>query len=105
MAPIPPMGREPAIERARGGNLPFSFGSPHPTVAILVQDGVYRIRELVVSAAEERAAYDRAMAEGSAWMPEHHHALGRPTGAIYAEAASIAELVAAMEAMSWPADW
>lgn len=38
-------------------------------------------------------------------MPEHHYALGKPTGAIYLEARSRAELIEQMRAMFWPTDW
>ena len=105
MAPVAALGRERAIQLVANGRLPISFGSPHPTVAILEQDGVLRIRELVVDEAESRAAGERALANHEAWMPEHHHALARPTGKIYAEAASREQLIEQMRAMSWPASW
>jgi hypothetical protein len=105
MAPVAPLGRERAIERVAKGQLPFWFGSPHPTVAIVEQDGVFRIRQLVIDEAEARAAGERAIAKGESWMPEHHYALGKPTGKIFAEAASRKELIEQMRAMSWPESW
>jgi hypothetical protein len=88
------------------GQLPFSFGSPHPTVSVLEQDGTFRIRELVVDrAGAEAAAAAAHRARTPSWMPEHYYALGRPTGTIYAEAASRAELLELMRTMPWPADW
>jgi hypothetical protein len=38
-------------------------------------------------------------------MAEHYYALARPTGPIYAEAASIAELKTAMQSMPRPEHW
>lgn len=64
----------------------FSFGSPHPCVAVLEQDGVLRVRELVVDPGEAEAAAKAAMAEGGCWMPEQYYALGRPTGRVFIEA-------------------
>jgi hypothetical protein len=88
------------------GSLPVSFGSPHPTVMVVKQDGKFRIRELVVDqiAAEAAAAASRR-ARSPSWMPEHYYALGQPTGQIFAEAATLAELVEVMRTMEWPADW
>ncbi len=105
MAPLPPLGRARAVQLVRDGALPFTFGSPHPTVAVLHQDGVYRIRGLVVDPGEAQASRDHALAAGESWMAEHYYALGVPTGAIHIEASSIPELLAAMETMPWPHDW
>lgn len=85
--------------------MPFSFGSPHPTVMILEQDGTFRIRALVIDADEARAASAAALAVNRGWMPEQHYALGKPTGTIYAEAATRDELVARMHEMDWPQHW
>jgi hypothetical protein len=106
MAPVPPLGRHRAIELVEEGALPLSFGSPHPHVAVLEQDGRFRIRALVVDPKEaEQAAAAARRARSPSWMPEHYYALGRPTGKIYADAASRAELVAIMRTMDWPQDW
>jgi len=105
MAPVPPTGRDRAIQLVRAGRLPLRFGSPHPSVMVLHEDGVYRIRTLVVDEDDARASRDRALARGEPWMPEHHYALGKPTGPIHAEAASIDELVEAMQTMPWPSSW
>jgi len=105
MAPLPPLGRDRAIELVTQGELPLWFGSPHPTVAVVEQDGVLRIRELVIDPAEARASSERARARGEPWMPEHYHGLGQPTGTIYAEARSREELIAQMRVMDWPATW
>lgn len=102
MAPGAPLGRDAAIKLLEDGDLPFSFGS-HPSVMVLHQDGVFRIRELVVDRNDAKTNAQRA--RSPSWMPEHHYALGQPTGKIYAEAASAAELVELMKKMPWPDTW
>jgi hypothetical protein len=102
---MPPLGRDRAIELVKQGKLPVWVGSPHPTVAIVEQDGVFRVRELVIDEAEARASSEQARARRESWMPEHYYALGKPTGKIYAEARSRDELIDRMRAMDWPASW
>lgn len=73
---------------------------------IVEQEGRFRIRELVVDrAGAEAAAAAATRARTPSWMPEHFYALGKPTGEIYAEAGSRAELVELMRTMSWPEHW
>ena len=75
-------------------------------MSIVKQEGKFRIRELVVDRnAAEAAVAAAKRARSPSWMPEHYYALGQPTGKIFAEAASRAELVELMTAMEWPADW
>lgn len=106
MAPVAPIGRERAIQLVQEGSLPVSLGSPHPNVLIVQQDGKFRIRELVVDRMEAEAAANAAgRSRSPSWMPEHYYALGKPTGTIFAEAASKAELVALMGTMTWPDSW
>jgi hypothetical protein len=107
MAPSVPTGRARAIQLVQEGPLPISLGSPHPAVLIVEQDGKFRIRELVVdrAAAAEAAASSSKRARSPSWMPEHYYALGAATGAIFAEAASRAELVQLMSTMTWPDTW
>jgi hypothetical protein len=105
MAPVAPLGRKAAMDLVARGRIPLSFGSPHPTVAIVEQDGKLRIRELVVDDAEARAAGEAARAKGEPWMPESYYALGKPTGRIHAEASTREELLETMRTMEWPADW
>jgi len=100
-----PLGRDRAIQLVREGKLPIWFGSPHPTVAIVEQDGAFRVRQLVIDEAEARASSAAALAAGRSWMPEHYYALGKPTGTIYAEARSRDELIEQLRAMDWPAGW
>jgi hypothetical protein len=106
MAPNAPVGRERAIQLVQEGTLPIQLGSPHPIVSIVQQEGKFRIRELVVDRdAAEAAAAAARRSRSPSWMPEHYYALGRPTGTIFAEAASKAELVALMGSMTWPDHW
>ena len=105
MAPIAPLGRDRAIDLVKQGKLPLWFGSPHPTVAAVEQDGVFRIRQLVIDEAEARAASEQARANRRPWMPEQYYELGKPTGEIYAEARSREELIEQMRTMDWPASW
>lgn len=105
MAPMPPLGRARALQLVAAGSLPLHFGSPHPCAAIVEQDGVFRIRDLVIDAAEAEAARAAALAAKRPWMPEHYYGLGRPTGTIHCEAASREELLAKMQTMPWPPHW
>ncbi len=91
--------------RVREGRLPFDFGSPHPHVRCLEQDGMFRIRQLVEDMEEEMRAAAKARAEGLSFQPEHAAAIARPTGEIYAAAKTRDELLAIMETMDWPPDW
>lgn len=106
MAPTAPVGRARAIQLVTEGSLPVSLGTPHPTVLIVEQEGMFRIRELVIDRAEVEAAASAAKrARSPSWMPEHYYALGKPSGKIFAEAASRSELVQLMSTMTWPDTW
>lgn len=105
MAPMAPLGRERAMQLVAEGRLPLHFGSPHPCVAILEQDGVFRFRDLVIDEEEARAKSREALAQGKGWMPENHYALGRPTGRIHAEAKTRDELIAILRTMKWQRHW
>lgn len=105
MAPVAPLGRDAAIRLVLTGKLPIWFGSPHPHTAIVEQDGVFRIRQLLVDPMEEEASRNEAFAKQQSWMPENHYSLGKPTGTIHAEAKTREDLVATMKTMSWPNDW
>lgn len=105
MAPVPPLGRMNAMRFVREGRLPFRFGAPHPCAMCLEEDGMFRIRQLVSDPAAERAAFEKAMAEGRSFQPENVSALAKPTGTIYAEAKTREGLLAIMETMEWPNHW
>ncbi len=105
MAPAIPLGRDRILALVASGPLPIFFGSPHPTVAIVEQDGSYRLRELVIDPLEAEASRAAAMAAHGSWMPEHYYDLGKPTGKIHAEASSRQALIELLRAMPWPAHW
>lgn len=105
MAPCPPIGRARALQLVSSGELPILLGSPHPTVAIVEQDSHFRIRELLIDPAEADAARAVALASQGSWMPEHHYALGKPTGQVHGEAASREELLELLRTMPWPPHW
>jgi len=105
MAPVAPLGKNRVLLLLRAGKLPFSFGSPHPVVAVLEQDGVFRVRELVVDPGEAKAAGEAAMAKGGSWMPEHYYALGKPTGRVFIEAPTRDALAEKIEGYQWPREW
>jgi hypothetical protein len=105
MAPVAPLGKNGVLALLRAGRLPFSFGSPHPCVAVLEQDGVFRVRELVVDPGEAEADRKAAMAQGGPWMPEHYYALGKPTGRVFIEAPTREALAGKIEAYPWPREW
>ncbi|WP_164018534.1 hypothetical protein [Pyxidicoccus trucidator] len=105
MAPVAPLGKNRVLALLRAGALPFSFGSPHPFVAVLEQDGVFRVRELIVEPAEAEAAAKAAMAERGCWMPEQYYALGKPTGRVFLEAPTRDALAERLETYQWPREW
>jgi hypothetical protein len=105
MAPVAPVGRARALAAVRAGTLPLWMGSPHPFVAIVEEDDRFRVRRLVVDAAEADAARTAALAAGRGWMPEDHHALAQPTGEIVIETATRDELIGLLEAIDWPVAW
>lgn len=105
MAPLAPTGRSRALELLRKGELPISLGSPHPSAVILQQDGLYRLRALVIDEARAQAESERAHAQGEPWMPEHYYALGEPTGRVHAEAAELSEFIRQVEALDWRGEW
>ncbi|MGE0871016.1 MAG: hypothetical protein AB7P03_20800 [Kofleriaceae bacterium] len=103
MASSAPIGRERAIQLVADNALPVALGSPKPKAMVVEQDGSFRIRELVIN--YDEIASSRSRARSPSWMPEHYFSMGRPTGKIFAEAASLDELLAVMRTMPWPSDW
>ena len=105
MAPRAPTGKAQALSLFDRGKLPIHLGSPHAKVAIVEQDGVFRIRELVADPEEVRAASDTARLKRQSFLPEHVEALAKPTGKIFLEAKTRDELHAPLAEYSWPRDW
>src|SRR5689334_12133558 len=105
MAPSPPIGKQGALARIRARQLPVLLGSPHPTVMILEQDGMFRIRGLVIDPAEAEASRQQAMARRQSWLPEDLYVLGKPTGEVHLEATSQEEFLSQVQTMDWPRHW
>ena len=104
MASVVPAGREHAIELLSNSSLPIYLGSPHPRVAIVEQEGVFRIRDLQKDEAG-RVEVSNQRRRSPSWMPEHYFTLGRPTGKVHVEAESREALAAMMATMEWPDGW
>lgn len=105
MSPMAPSGKTRVLDALNRNAIPFWFGAPHPFVSLVKQDGVFRVRELVVDAAEAKSASEKALADGTGWMPENHAALAKPTGKILIEAPTREAMAKKLEAYKWPADW
>lgn len=105
MAPMASLGKKRALEILAERGPPLAIGSPHPCVAIVQQDGMYRLRDLVIDEAEARAARDDAMKSGHGFMPENYFGLGRPLGKIHVEAKTLEDFRQKLEAFSWPKHW
>lgn len=73
------------------------FGGHHYTHAVVVADGVWQVRRLVL----ERARADEYMRMHGSFMPEDAEELSEP-GPVVLEAASLAGLITALEAAPWP---
>jgi len=100
-----PGGKTRVLAALTGNFLPYWFGSPHPFVCLVEQDGVFRVRSLVVDAAEAKSASEKAFDDGTGWMPENHAALAKPTGKILIEAPTREAMAKKLNAYKWPADW
>lgn len=105
MAPRAPVGKKLALSLLDQGKLPIRLGSPHSYVAILEQEGLFRVRQLVADPEQVRAASEQAQKNHKSFMPEHVEALALPTGKIFLEAPSREALRAQLEAYAWPRDW
>ena len=77
---------------------PVGFGQHHFSHAVVVEEGVFRVRRLVL--AKEKA--DAYLKEHGRFMPEHAEMLSEPTGAIVLEAPTLEALISKLEAASWP---
>jgi hypothetical protein len=100
------MGKQGLIRMLKQARLPVTFGSPHPHMGVAVQDGVFRLRKLVINQEKARADSEAARAARRSWQPEHYYALGEPIGEVTLEAPTLNELIAKIEAYEpWPANW
>lgn len=103
MAPRPPESREAFLARLRAAadrvvGQPVRFGAPHHTHAVVLEDGVWRVRRLEL----DRARADAYRAEHRSFMPEHAEMLSEPGPTVALEAASLAALIAALQTAPWP---
>lgn len=105
MAPMPRMGKQRVLELLAERGPPLRFGSPHPCVAIVHEDGVYRLRDLVIDEAEAHAMQADAVKNRTGFMPEHYYGLGKPTGKIHLEAPTLQAFREKLEAFAWPQHW
>lgn len=103
MAPRPLETRERFIERLRahaaaGVRSPMGVGGHHFTHAVVLEDGVWRIRELHLDPAKVEAY----RAAHSSFMPEHAEALSEPGPYVLLEAASLEALLTGIQGLPWP---
>lgn len=77
---------------------PLGVGEHHFTHAVVLEDGVWRIRRLYLDPAKV-AAY---RAEHTTFMPEHVEALSEPGPEIVLEAPSLEALIEGLQALPWP---
>ena len=109
MAPRPPWSRQGVVQylRGPGPHLPLLLGSPHlhGGVAVVREEGVYRLRRLACDEAGLEAFREQQHATGKPFYPEHVDQFQRPTGAVLAEAASLDDFVTALEGIPWEPGW
>lgn len=100
MAPRPLESKEQFLKRLRSqqGSLPVGFGQHHFSHAVVAEEGVFRVRRLVLPKGKAEAY----LKEHGMFMPEHAELLSEPTGEIVLEAPSLQELIEKLEAGRWP---
>lgn len=87
--------------RAAAGDVverPLGFGGHHFTHVVVVEDGVWRVRRLVL----DRAKAEAYLAEHGIFMPEHAEMLSEPGPDVVFEATSLEGLIATLRAAPWP---
>ncbi len=110
MAPRAPTGRPKLIAMLRASAEPFvpiGIGNPSLLVAVVREDGVWRLRRLEHSAEGFAEVVERQRSAGRALFPEHLDTLSvrRPSGEVLAEAADLDAFIAALDGLDWPANW
>ena len=98
MAPRRPESKSEFIARLRKSKLPVGVGSPHFSHGVVQEDGVFRVRRLVLRQ-EKVDAYRK---EHSTFMPEHAELLSEPIGDVVLEAPTLDELIEKLDAARWP---
>lgn len=84
--------------RAEATSLPVGLGMHHFSHAVVHEEGMFRVRRLVLP----RAKVDAYIKEHRSFMPEHAEMLSEPTGEIVFEAPTLEELIAKFETAKWP---
>lgn len=102
MAPKPLESREQLIARLRraGADVartPLRFGGHHDSHAAVLEGDTWQIRRLVL----DRASADEYMQKHGLFTPEVAERLSEP-GPVVLQAASLEELITALEGVSWP---
>lgn len=103
MAPRPLESLDAFIARLRSAGdgvarTPLRFGGHHFSHAVVVEDGVWSVRPLVL----DRARADKYLQEHGMFMPEHAEMLSEPGDTRVLEADSLEGLIAALKAGRWP---
>lgn len=103
MAPRAPESKAQFLARLRAAGKtlagqPVGLGSPHFTHGVVEEEGVFRVRRLVLS----RAKYEAYRKENSSFMPEHAELLSEPIGELVLEAPTLAALISRLEQGRWP---
>lgn len=103
MAPRLLESKSEFLERLRAGagsleKQPIGFGGHHFSHAVVQEEGVFRVRQLVLP----KAKYEAWVKEHQSFMPEHAEMLSEPIGAIVLEAPTLEGLISQLEAGRWP---
>ncbi len=103
MAPRPLETREGFIARLRAAEAdvptqPVGFGQHHFSHVVVVRDGQWQVRRLVL----DRARADAYRAEHRTFMPEHAEMLSEPGPDVEIAADSLEGLITKLQASRWP---
>lgn len=82
----------------RGEGEVLRFGGHHFTHTVVVRDGQWQVRRLVL----DRAKADAYLREHGMFMPEHAEMLSEPGEEVLLQAGSRDGLIAAVMAGEWP---
>ncbi|WAS92705.1 hypothetical protein [Nannocystis punicea] len=77
---------------------PVRFGGHHFSHAVVVEDGRWRVRPLVL----DREVADNFLKERGYFMPENAEALSQPGDPVLLEADSLEQLIEGIKGMKWP---
>jgi len=98
MAPRAPESKAHFIARLRTSTLPVGVGSPHFSHGVVQEDGVFRVRKLVL----RKEKVDAYRKDHSTFMPEHAEMLSEPIGDVVLEAPTLDALIKKLEGARWP---